>query len=328
MSSLYLDRKNLGVKLDGQALALYEDGVKKGTVPLHLLERVVLRGNVQLESRVLGALSERNIGLLVLSGRNTEATAMLAARSHSDALRRLGQYHTSLNEDLRTPLARWLVLVKVRAQQQLLSDALSARADLRHPLTAALKTLNGISAQLREDSVAISLASLLGFEGAAAAAYFGAYTHLFADSLNFSGRKKRPPPDPVNACLSLGYTLLHYDAVRACHTVGLDPMLGFYHDVSFKRESLACDLMEPLRPLMDRWVWQLFRERQLRPEHFSDDNGRCQMNKAGRQCFYGFYESQAGSARRLLRRYGYALGKRHQGHLNRDVGVAPTGTLS
>jgi CRISPR-associated protein Cas1 len=311
MSSLYLDRKNLAIKLDGQALALYEDGVKKGTVPLHLLDRVVLRGNVQLESRVLGALSKRNIGLLVLSGRNTEATAMLSARSHGDSMRRLGQYRTSLDEGLRTPLARWLVLVKVRDQQRLLRDALAARADLRHPLTSALQTLNGIIGQLREDTFELSLASLRGFEGAAAAAYFGGYVHLFADSLNFTGRKKRPPPDPVNVCLSLGYTLLHYDAVRACHTVGLDAMLGFYHDLSFGRESLACDLMEPLRPLMDRWVWQMFRERQLRIEHFSDDNGRCQMNKAGRQCFYAFYESRAGSARRLLRRYGYALSKRY-----------------
>ncbi len=312
MSSLYLDRKNLAVKLDGQALALYEEGVKKGTVPLHLLERVVLRGNVQLESRVLGALSERNIGLLVLSGRNTEATAMLAARSHGDASRRLGQYQTSLDETLRLPLARWLVLVKVRGQQRLLRDALAARADLRYPLMSALQTLNGIIGQLREDTFEISLASLRGFEGAAAAAYFSGFTQLFADSLNFTGRKKRPPPDPVNACLSLGYTLLHYDAVRACHIVGLDAMLGFFHDVSFGRESLACDLMEPLRPLMDRWVWQMFRERQLRSEHFSDDNGRCQMNKAGRQCFYGCYESQAAAARRLLRRYGYALASRYQ----------------
>ncbi|MEI6335146.1 MAG: CRISPR-associated endonuclease Cas1 [Methylococcaceae bacterium] len=323
MSSLYLDRKNLGIRLDGQTLALYEDGVKKGTVPLHLLERVVLRGNVQLESRVLGALSERNIGLLVLSGRNTEATAMLAAKSHGDSTRRLGQYQVSLDDELRIPVARWLVLVKVRAQQRLLREALAARADLRYPLTAALQTVNGIIGQLREDTLVISLASLRGYEGAAAAAYFGGYTRLFADSLNFTGRKKRPPPDPVNVCLSLGYTLLHYDAVRACHTVGLDAMLGFYHDVSFGRESLACDLMEPLRPLMDRWVWQLFRERQLRPEHFSDDNGRCQMNKVGRQCFYGFYESQAGPARRLLRRYGYALAKRYQA----QVGAMPSSRL-
>ena len=309
---MYLDRKNLGIKLDGQALALYEGAEKKGTVPLHLLDRVVLRGNVQLESRVLGALSERNIGLLVLSGRNTEATAMLSARSHSDSVRRLGQYQTSLDESLRIPLARWLVLVKVRGQQRLLREALAARPDLRHPLTAAVKTLNGIVGQLREDGFEFSLASLRGFEGAAAAAFFSGYGHLFADSLKFSGRNKRPPPDPVNACLSLGYTLLHYDAVRACQIVGLDSMLGFFHDVSFGRESLACDLMEPLRPLMDRWVWQLFRDRQLRVEHFSDDNGRCQMNKVGRHCFYSAYESRVNPARRLLRRYAYALSKRYQ----------------
>jgi len=99
-------------------------------------------------------------------------------------------------------------------------------------------------------------------------------------------------------------------------------MLGFYHDVSFSRESLACDLMEPLRPLMDSWVWQMFKDRQLRAEHFSDDNGRCQMNKVGRQCFYGFYEAQAGSARRLLRRYGYALSKRYLTVSGSDAFVA------
>jgi len=312
MSSLYLDRKNLGLKLDGQALALYEDGARKGSVPLHLLDRIVLRGNVQLESRVLGALSERNIGLLVLSGRNTEATAMLTGRAHSDSTRRLGQYRASLDVELRMPLARWLVLVKVRAQLRLLKRAMAGRPDLRHPLTGAMQTLSGIIGQLREDQFAISLDSLRGYEGAAAAAYFGGFTQLFAPALNFTGRNKRPPPDPVNACLSLGYTLLHYDAVRACHIVGLDSMLGFYHDLSFGRESLACDLMEPLRPVMDGWVWQLFRERELRPEHFSDDNGRCLMNKTGRQRFYAFYESHAGPARRLLRRYGYALSKRFQ----------------
>ena len=310
MSSLYLDRKNVSIKLDGQTLALYELGEKKGTVPLHLLERIVLRGNVQLESRVLGALTERHIGLIVLSGRNTEATAMLAAHSHGDASRRLGQYQLSLDDDLRRPLARWLVLVKVRAQQRLLSEALAARADLRYPLTTALQTLTNIIGLLREDTQVFTLASLRGYEGAAAAAHFSGYVHLFAESLQFNGRKKRPPPDPVNVCLSLGYTLLHYDAVRACHTVGLDAMLGFFHDVSFGRESLACDFMEPLR---HRWVWQLFKDRQLRPEHFSSDvGGRCQMNKAGRQIFYGFYESQAGPARRLLRRYGYGLAKHYQ----------------
>ena len=83
----------------------------------------------------------------------------------------------------------------MRDQQRFLNDALVARADLRYSLTSALKTLSGIiMGQLREDSFEISLASLRGLEGAAAA-YFGGYIYLFADSLNFIGRKKRLPPD-------------------------------------------------------------------------------------------------------------------------------------
>ncbi|MCB1716681.1 MAG: CRISPR-associated endonuclease Cas1, partial [Candidatus Competibacteraceae bacterium] len=142
MNCLYLDRKNLEIRLDGQALALYEEGARKGSVPLHLLERVVMRGNVQLESRVLGALSARNIGLLVLSGRSSEATAMLAGRPHNESSRRLGQYRVSLDDDLRAPLAHWLVLVKVRAQKRLLREALPVSADLRHALTVAVQRLD------------------------------------------------------------------------------------------------------------------------------------------------------------------------------------------
>jgi len=312
MNCLYLDRKNLEIRLDGQALILYESGMRKGSIPLHLLERIVMRGNVQLESRVLGALSARNIGLLVLSGLTTDSMAMLAGRSHNDSSRRLGQYRVCLDDDLRIPLAHRLVLAKIRAQKNLLHEALAARADLRHALTIALQRLDGIINQLRKDTFTLPLPSLRGFEGAAASAYFSGFTQLFAPSLNFTGRKKRPAPDPVNACLSLGYTLLHHDAVYACHITGLDTMLGFYHDISFGRESLACDLMEPLRPLIDRWVWRMFRDRELRIEHFSDDNGRCLLNKPGRKSFYGFYESNCDPARRLLRRYGHTLARRYQ----------------
>ncbi len=311
MSSLYLDRKNLGIKLDGQALAIYEDGIRKGSVPLHLLERIIVHGNAQLESKVLGALTLRNISLVILSQRSTEATAILMSRAHSDSCRKLGQYRVSLEDCLRIPLARWLVFVKIRAQQRMLRNALETRADLRLSLTNALQSLTGIINQLRENSQKITLASLRGLEGAAAASYFAGFTQLFAPSLNFSGRNKRPPRDPVNACLSLGYTLLHHDAVHACQIAGLDAMLGFYHETSFGRESLACDLIEPLRPQLDDWVWQMFRDRILRIEHFSEENGRCILNKAGRQHFYAFYESHCRGMRRLLRRYGYALSNRY-----------------
>jgi len=137
----------------------------------------------------------------------------------------------------------------------------------------------------------IDIERLRGIEGAGASAYFGGFTQLFAPALEFTGRNRRPPRDPVNACLSLAYTLLHFETVIACHGAGLDPFIGFYHEPAYGRESLACDLVEPLRPRVDAWTWELFRSKTLRSDHFSSEqqNG-CLLDKRGRKLFYAEYE--------------------------------------
>jgi CRISPR-associated protein Cas1 len=176
------------------------------------------------------------------------------------------------------------VRAKLRAQARLLRHAMDQRADQRKPLHDALATLQRVRARLPE---AGDRASLRGLEGAGAAAYFRGYVTLFADALDFTGRRRRPPPDPVNACLSLGYTLLHSQAVQACWGAGLDPMVGFLHAPAHGRASLACDLVEPWRTHIDSWVWQQFRNRELRAEHFGRDGaGACLMGKAARAHFY------------------------------------------
>ena len=59
---------------------------------------------------------------------------------------------------------------------------------------------------------------------------------------SFSERNKRPPLDPINAILSLGYSMLAKELAGVCHTVGLDPFFGFYHRPRYGRPSLALDL--------------------------------------------------------------------------------------
>jgi CRISPR-associated protein Cas1 len=89
--------------------------------------------------------------------------------------------------------------------------------------------------------------------------------------------------------------------VQACTTAGLDPLLGFYHRPAFGRESLASDLIEPLRAEVDLWVWEQLRTRTLREDHFSTDKGACLLGKAGRQLFYAAFETQSPPWRRYLR---------------------------
>ena len=304
MGTLYLDRRNLSLRLDGQRLVIDEPDARPRGIPLALLERIVMQGWVQFDSGVLAALAEQGTAMVCLSARHSRRTAIVLGPGHGDARRRLAQYQLTFDAVARLNLARRLIAGKLCAQIRLLETAQEQRPEVRKPLHDALNTLRDLLPAL---ALAGERDTVLGLEGAGAAAHYAALTALFPPSLHFTGRNRRPPRDPVNACLSLGYTLLHFEAVRAAYGAGLDPLLGFFHEPAYGRESLACDLIEPLRPRLDGWVWTLFRERRLREDDFVLDKGACLLAKAGRQVFYAGYENWVPPLRRYLRRESYRL---------------------
>jgi CRISPR-associated protein Cas1 len=167
------------------------------------------------------------------------------------------------------------------------------------------------AAAAEKATTALSLDTLRGLEGGAAAAYFSGLTRLFPESLGFDGRRRRPPTDPVNALLSLTYTLVHYEWVRECELIGFDPLVGFYHQLDYGRESLACDLTEPWRPEVDRWIWGLFRLRLFSQRDFSSDAERpgCYLKKTGRGRFYQQYEEWIAPRRGAMRSEVEALAR-------------------
>ncbi|MCG3167842.1 MAG: CRISPR-associated endonuclease Cas1 [Rhodocyclaceae bacterium] len=300
MSSLYVDRRGVALKADGEALVFQENGQRIGTVPLAPLERVFLRGDVTLSSSLLGKLGARGIGVVVLSGRKAEPTLLLG-RPHNDAARRLAQYRLSGDADFRLAFSREVVRGKLRAQADHLDERRESEPQSRYLLTLALRRIEAALSAVDQQA---SVGSLRGLEGAGAAAYFDGYADLLPERLHFQRRNRRPPKDPVNAALSLGYTLLHAEAVLALYGAGFDPFIGFYHTLDFGRESLACDLVEPLRVEVDRHALRLFRTETLRPEDFSLAEGACLLGKAGRSRFYAEWEALA---ERLRRRLGEAV---------------------
>lgn len=307
MATLFLDRSDLEVRIVDGALALYENGSRRGTAALKLVERVVIQGaRTKLDSGVLLKLADAGVPTLLLSPRASRRVAIVLGPAHKDAAVRIAQAQRVTNPDFCQSWAQQLVRAKLRGQRRVLRDALQQRPDQRKALSDACAGIDNALAQLQPGT---DCARLRGIEGSAARAYFGGFTALFAPELNFSGRNRRPPRDPVNACLSLAYTVLHFEAVRIAHGAGLDPLLGFFHRPAFGRESLASDLIEPLRPLADAWVWQLFRSGRLRAEHFSTDKSACLLAKAGRGHFYANWESFARLPRRWLRLRCWALAR-------------------
>jgi len=303
MSTLYIDRKNVRLDYDADALVFYENGERIGTIPLAPLQRIVVRGNVSVDTSLLGKLGAHGIGLIVLSGRRAEPSLFLP-RPHNDAERRLAQYRAATDPATCLAIARDIVQSKLQTQHDLLQAKLDTRPEARYELSRAVR---GISGMLQHVASQPDLAALRGLEGAAANLYFAAFAALVPASLNFHGRNRRPPRDPANAVLSLAYTLLHSEAILAAHAAGLDPAIGFFHQTSFGRESLASDLIEAHRAAVDAWVLQLFNQQTLRADNFSTTSEGCLLGKAGRTVFYKAWEPVAEHLRRALDRQTRSL---------------------
>lgn len=303
VKTLFVEKKTMELRYERACLLVYQEGKRVCSVPVVQLERIVVAPHVALSAGVLGLVAEHNVALLVLNSRYPERFAMLSGAMPGDVHRRVAQYRLLDDRPLRLMWSKQLVCLKITRQYRLLARALIKRPDLRFSLTRALEQLSCASVSLKQTDNITTPASLRGVEGAAGAAYFKAFTTLFPDSLNFNDRNRRPPQDPVNACLSLSYTLFHQEAVNALKTAGLDPAIGCYHELYYSRESLACDLLEPVRPLIDAWLWQLFKNRILRAEDFIKKEDACLLNAAGKQRFYEAFHEKVSSTRLLLRRY-------------------------
>lgn len=304
MATLYIDRRNLELELDSGTLVCRDREGRRATIPLAPIERLYLRSGIRLSTGLLASLGQRDIAVVILHGR--KATPVLFhPRPRRDARLRCAQYRLLAEEGLRLGLARLLIAGKIRGQQGQLEEMAEARPRHRVPLRERAALLAGMARQARSKH---SLDALRGLEGAAGHHYFAAWKDTLPGGLRFSGRNRRPPQDPVNAALSLGYTLLQAEAVLAAYGHGFDPYVGFYHELDYGRESLACDLIEPLRREVDSMVLGLFLKRELRPEHFSATPEGCLMGKAGRQRFYQAFECIAERIRRRLDELLGALG--------------------
>lgn len=308
MDTLFIDRKDTSLETEAGRLILRIPGQRPSTLPLKQLRYVVLAARVDLSTTVLLAMEQHGITLVVTNPRKSDNYLVCCGVSHGNTLRRVSQIALVLDDKRRLDAAKAIVSAKLLYQYSALARHRRRRPDLRRDLTRGMDQL---VSRWRAVADASSLHALRGLEGAGAAAYFAAFTHLFAAEWQFAGRKKRPPPDPVNAILSLTYTLVHGEAVHALLSAGLDPAVGVLHDLQYYRESLACDLVELLRPRCESWVVDMFRQRQLRTHHFQKaPGGACLLDKEGRTLFYPAYHQMVSQWRTVMRDLAHSWSKR------------------
>ncbi|MDN5758494.1 MAG: CRISPR-associated endonuclease Cas1 [Tomitella sp.] len=285
-TTVYVDRQGSLVRTRGERLIVTDGEESLLRINLRRVRQVVCFGRVGLTTSFLHRAADRGIEVVLVDDGGSLG-GRLVAPSRSDPSIRRAQYRVVDDDDAARRIAIEMVSGKIDNMRVTLLRTARREDD---PAAA-------LGAQ-RLDAIAESLggsgthSEVLGHEGAATREYFQSLRRLADPSFAFEGRQRRPPPDPINAMLSYGYTLLTHEAIAACEAAGLDPMLGFLHRQRSGRPALALDLIEEFRPMtVDVAVWRAVSTRQIRAEQFTHEPDLgCRMGADARHAFLAAHE--------------------------------------
>lgn len=256
MPPLYIVQQNTKIRIRNRRLQVERDPSPDSqvanpkpeiliSVPIGQVSQVVLFGNISLTTPAIDSLLAQNAEVVFLT-QNGEYRGELVGSLTPHVPMRRAQYARLSDSVFTLEMAKGFVAAKLQHQRAFLQ-----RHTREERSVAALSSLEHLERALQSVPQKTTLDSLRGVEGSATAAYFSAYRSFFAPEWKFTDRNRRPPADPVNVLLSFGYTLLAQLASGAIQTVGLDPFVGFLHEVVYNRPALALDLMEEFRPVVD-----------------------------------------------------------------------------
>lgn len=236
------------------------------------LRSVVLIGNHNISTATLRAAFKQQVPIHFASrGGQYQGVAWHGTVTANQKQLQLRQQQLFADEEKMLAVARLLVASRLRSQAEVLR-----LRDVKRRFKGYREQLKTLIKQVKDSQ---SLTQLNGYEGQGAKIYFAALQLIVPEPFKFTGRNRRPPQDPFNALLSLGYTILHNQTECVIQVNHLLPWLGIYHQGHGNHATLASDLIEPFRYLVERCALNVLNKRQLEEKdfYFSEENG-CRLH--------------------------------------------------
>lgn len=286
MAIIYLTEQGSKLSRTSKRLVIEKDGQTLLEIPEFKVERVLIFGNVQITTQAMAFLLDGGIEVSFLSLYGKYRGRLSPVESKNAQLR-IHQYQRHIDTEFKVTLAKAIVQAKLHNGRELLM-----RYARNHPEIDFSRDTAQMAECISHIEHKQSVNSVMGVEGTAASVYFGAFGKMLRKELGFERRQRRPPKDPVNALLSLGYTLIGNEMHSILCAVGFDPYIGFFHGIDYGRPSLALDLIEPFRhAIIDRFTLYLVNNHILTEKDFDNkgDEGIL-LHDDARKRYFAEYE--------------------------------------
>ena len=269
LNTLYVTTQDAYLRKEGETVVVEKEKQVLLRLPIHTLQGLVTFGNVMTSPYLLNLCAERGVSVSFMS-ESGKFLARVTGPVSGNVLLRLSQMRAYEDKSKKGDIARSFVIGKLMNARSVLLRRMRDHGETADIAESSAKILD-VLRRVRDS--APDAERLRGLEGEAGAVYFGVFNELIVagkETFSIASRNRRPPLDPMNALLSYLYTLLAHDCRGALESVGLDPQIGFLHEVRAGRPSLALDLMEEFRAcLADRVALSLVNLRQLGARDFT-----------------------------------------------------------
>ena len=287
MSYVYVTEQGTKVGISNGKLVISNPTGDSCEAPQELVEGLSLFGNVQITTQCIRTCMEQNIGVTFFSLSGNCIGNITPSGNSRNALRAKKQVLLSEDKNFRLELARTFIRAKIHnqrvvAERYMKSDGSSYR-DFHRDFKCLEKEVGQVD----------SIAKLMGLEGIAARAYFTRLGQTVSEDFAFTKRSRRPPRDPFNTMLSMGYSLLTKEIKGHLENHGLLPYIGFLHEDRNGHAALASDMVEEWRPvIVDSLVLSLVRGHEISSNDFICREDGCFFSNKGLKLFLRKYEQR------------------------------------
>ena len=264
MSYIYVNEQGSKIKVEGGYCVIEtKDGTRR-LFPDNTIEYVSVFGNVDITTPALQMFMKNKIPVALYS-KHGSYFGRIMSNENVNIIRQRQQFTLSGDTDFASELSKKLIDAKINNQIVVLSRYMpknEGAADVAECIT--------MMRHVRKDIHKCgSYEQLMGYEGTAAKHYFKGLSLCVVPEFRFSGRSKRPPMDPFNSMLSLGYSMLMNEVYGAIEGKGLNAYAGFLHRDRERHPTLASDLMEEWRSvIVDSMVMSLVNGREVSEKDF------------------------------------------------------------
>lgn len=283
LNTIYITNEQTYLNLDGENLVCKLDGKEQLRIPFENIENIVCFNYVGCSPALMGKCVSKTIPINFISPQG-KFLAKVCGETKGNVFLRVAQIDCFREKGLG--LAQNTMAAKFSNTKQLIRRTLHDNPNLRED--SEVKNVMGtLTAGIAKVYKAKNIEEVIGIEGNCARAYFSIFDKLITNTrvmFSFELRTKRPPLDPVNTLLSFVYTLATAEFAAALETVGLDSYIGFCHALRSGRNSLACDMVEEVRCIVERFVITLLNLQVISERDFEKQvSGAVWLNDDGRK---------------------------------------------